>query len=299
MTVYIVAARIDESGKSHGGASGDQTGREVCKQTLSSSGTWTRVLRPPRNAQIIVKQALAAAANDNIGYDQYQRTTLYTAARAVGFDLSRVGKCECDCSSLVAVLCIAAGFDVSPDIYTGNECAALVAAGFANLSFSSEKSKVMPGDVLWRKGHTAVVVDNGGGSVASTPAPTPSGNASIKAVQSWLNSFVGAGLAVDGVRGPLTKKALVKAWQKVVGTTPDGIWGPKTRAATPVIKRGARGNAVKVLQAALICLGYDTGGFDGIFGAKTDGAVRAFQRAHGLSVDGQAGKNTFAALLTC
>lgn len=296
MTVYIVAARISENGTITGNQ-GDQTGREVCKQTLSSSGTWTRVLRPPRNASIIVKQALAAAANDNIGYDQHQRTTLYTAARAVGFDLSRVGKCECDCSSLVAVLCIAAGFDVSPDIYTGNECAALVAAGFAEIAYSA--SALRPGDVLWRKGHTAVVVDNGGGSVAPTPAPTPSGNASIKAVQSWLNSFVGAALAVDGVRGPLTKRALVKAWQKVVGTTPDGIWGPKTRAATPVIKRGARGNAVKVLQAALICLGYDTGGFDGIFGAKTDSAVRAFQRAHGLTVDGQAGKNTFAALLTC
>lgn len=298
MTTYIVAARIDERGKISGGSAGDSTGREVCKQALSSSGTWTRVLRPPENGAEIAAAALAAAANDNIGYDQSQRMTLYYAARDVGFDLSRVGKCECDCSSLVAVCCIAGGFDVNPSLYTGNEIAALTGAGFANLTFAAAKNNLMPGDVLWRSGHTAVVV-SGGTASAPQQSTSSGGNSAIKAVQSWLNSFINAGLAVDGIRGPLTKRALVKAWQTIIGTTPDGIFGPKSRAATPVIKRGMRGNAVKALQAALICLGYDTGGFDGIFGAKTDSAVRAFQRAHGLSVDGQAGKNTFAALLTC
>lgn len=298
MSTYIVAARIDENGRARGGKQGDQTGREVCKQTLSGSGSWSRILRPPHGAQIIVKQALAAAANNNIGYDQNQRTTLYYAARAVGYDLSKVGPCECDCSSLVAVLCIAAGFAVSPDMYTGNERAALTRVGFTDIAYSA--AALQPGDILWRSGHTAVCVGTDNTPApAPSPTPAPSGNSSIKAVQSWLNSFVNAGLDVDGVRGPLTKRALVRAWQKVVGTAQDGIFGPKTRAATPVLKRGARGNAVKVLQGALICLGYDTGGFDGIFGGKTDSAVRAFQRAHGLSVDGQAGKNTFAALLTC
>lgn len=298
MTVYVVAARIDERGKITGGASGDQTGREVCKEALSSTGSWSKILRPPRNASKIAALALQAAANDNIGYDQNNRESLNNAARAVGYDLSKVGPCECDCSSLVAVECIGAGFNVSPAMYTGNERAALKAAGFTELSYSAAALRV--GDVLWRSGHTATVVSTSSTPApAPSPTPAPSGNSSIKAVQSWLNSFVNAGLDVDGVRGPLTKRALVKAWQKVVGTAQDCIWGPKTRAATPVLKRGARGNAVKVLQAALICLGYDTGGFDGIFGGKTENAVRAFQRAHGLSVDGQAGKNTFAALLTC
>lgn len=41
---------------------------------------------------------------------------------------------------------------------------------------------------------------------------------------------------------------------------------------------------------------YDCGAADGIFGAKTETAVRAFQRDHNLTVDGIAGKDTQAAL---
>jgi peptidoglycan hydrolase-like protein with peptidoglycan-binding domain len=36
---------------------------------------------------------------------------------------------------------------------------------------------------------------------------------------------------------------------------------------------------------------------DGIFGAKTDDAVRAFQRQKGLAVDGIVGSNTWSALI--
>ncbi|MBQ8382189.1 MAG: peptidoglycan-binding protein [Clostridia bacterium] len=44
--------------------------------------------------------------------------------------------------------------------------------------------------------------------------------------------------------------------------------------------------------------GYDVGkaGADGEFGEATDKAVRAAQKAHGLTVDGIAGKDTLAAL---
>lgn len=144
---------------------------------------------------------------------------------------------------------------------------------------------------------------------ASTTAPAqPSapaastGREAIKAVQRWLNLNFNAGLDVDGIKGPKTWKALIKAYQRTLNSTygaglaVDGIWGSRTRAATRVVKKGQTGNLVKILQGALICLGYDTGGFDGIFGGQTEAAVRSFQRSKGLSVDGQAGKNTFAKL---
>lgn len=65
------------------------------------------------------------------------------------------------------------------------------------------------------------------------------------------------------------------------------------------LKKGCDGEDVRALQILLIGRGYSCGsyGADGDFGSKTDEAVRAFQKAKGLSVDGIAGRNTMAALL--
>lgn len=63
-----------------------------------------------------------------------------------------------------------------------------------------------------------------------------------------------------------------------------------------VLKNGSRGNAVKELQQMLNNAGFDCGKADGIFGAKTESAVAAFQSAAGLAVDGKAGPQTLAAL---
>ncbi|OAS86202.1 MULTISPECIES: peptidoglycan-binding domain-containing protein [Metabacillus] len=61
-------------------------------------------------------------------------------------------------------------------------------------------------------------------------------------------------------------------------------------------KKGYAGNKnsyVKGIQATLSCLGYSPGTIDGIFGAKTESAVKAFQQRKGLSVDGIVGKQTY------
>lgn len=57
-----------------------------------------------------------------------------------------------------------------------------------------------------------------------------------------------------------------------------------------------RGEDVRRLQLALKEQGYDPGQIDGIYGKKTERAVRRFQRANGLKVDGIAGKQTQFAL---
>ena len=118
MTKYCVAARIDERGRAVGGRAGDQTGTELNVHTLAGTGAWTYILRPPASkADTIVKQAYAAAKNNNIGYDQNQRTTLFTQAKAKKWDISKITTaCETDCSALVAVLCNCAGIAVSKDI---------------------------------------------------------------------------------------------------------------------------------------------------------------------------------------
>lgn len=62
------------------------------------------------------------------------------------------------------------------------------------------------------------------------------------------------------------------------------------------LRKGDSGLTVKWLQEMLLAAGHELGKADGIFGKKTELAVRAFQRASGLVVDGIAGKKTIAAL---
>ena len=55
---------------------------------------------------------------------------------------------------------------------------------------------------------------------------------------------------------------------------------------------GDSGNSVRRLQQRLEANGFDVGNVDGIFGRRTQAAVMKFQKAHGLSVDGQVGEDT-------
>lgn len=64
----------------------------------------------------------------------------------------------------------------------------------------------------------------------------------------------------------------------------------------PVIKQGARGVYVMVLQDALNYLGYSVGNIDGIFGTKTKNAVARYQRSNNLSKDGIVGCKTWKSI---
>jgi hypothetical protein len=167
MAVYIGHACIDERGRAKGGAAGDQTLKEVYKRTWYSK-PWHTVFRAksPEIAEKIAKAMEQACANNNIGYDQYQRTTLYTLAKAKGWDISKVTtKCETDCSALVAVCCNAAGIAVSKDMYTGNESAILKGTGkfnsYIDSLYTRSSSYLRRGDILLGNGHTAIVLSNG------------------------------------------------------------------------------------------------------------------------------------------
>ena len=66
----------------------------------------------------------------------------------------------------------------------------------------------------------------------------------------------------------------------------------------PTIRKGNKGDVVRECQRMLDKLGYNLGicGVDGDYGTATDAAVRAFQREHGLVVDGVCGPMTWDAL---
>ena len=67
-------------------------------------------------------------------------------------------------------------------------------------------------------------------------------------------------------------------------------------AGYPLIKRGSISTYVLIAQDDLNTLGYNTGGLDGIFGGRTEEAVRNYQRSRGLGVDGIVGCNTWRSL---
>ncbi len=71
----------------------------------------------------------------------------------------------------------------------------------------------------------------------------------------------------------------------------------ETRAAAlPTLRSGMRGSAVERLQERLQVLGFYTGAIDGIFGAATESAVQALQRANALNPDGIVGAATWTVL---
>jgi hypothetical protein len=71
---------------------------------------------------------------------------------------------------------------------------------------------------------------------------------------------------------------------------------PVIVVSNEILMKGSRGPAVKELQRLLTSQGYNTKGIDGFFGSDTDFAVRQFQKAHHLKVDGVAGPATKKAL---
>jgi membrane-bound lytic murein transglycosylase B len=52
------------------------------------------------------------------------------------------------------------------------------------------------------------------------------------------------------------------------------------------------------LQTSLTKLGFDIGKIDGLIGARTRGAIRLFQKAHGLTADGYATQDLLARVAT-
>lgn len=67
-------------------------------------------------------------------------------------------------------------------------------------------------------------------------------------------------------------------------------------ATMPLLKKGSQGEAVKKIQQTLNGKGYKLTE-DGDFGNKTEAAVKAFQKANGLEVDGEVGPMTWGVLL--
>ena len=268
MAIKIGHASKDERNKSNSGKAGDQTKAEVYTRTWYSAG-WNVVLRP-KSPTLAERSAIAcekACANDNIGYDQYERNGLYKYAKEVGFDLSKIStKCECDCSSLMHVCAIAGGANLtygSNGYVTFNMVNAFVKSGdyekLTESKYLTSDKYLKRGDILVKEsGHTAMVLENGSFAMVATSSA-------------------------------YTFRDFIKDVQASIGANVDGIAGPETLAKTITVsaKKNSKHPIVKPLQKRLNVLGFDCGVADGIAGEKFTKAVMSFQKANGCTQDGE------------
>jgi len=82
-----------------------------------------------------------------------------------------------------------------------------------------------------------------------------------------------------------------QAEKPILGSASKEVYDMRT------LSKGSRGTQVRVLQWLLTDSRYNCGTMDGIFGGKTQAAVKAFQMDNGLAADGIVGKMTWAVLL--
>jgi murein DD-endopeptidase MepM/ murein hydrolase activator NlpD len=137
------------------------------------------------------------------------------------------------------------------------------------------------------------------------PATVHAASSRVAALQVALRAHGVYSGPVDGLSGPGTR-AGVRRIQRRHGLAVDGVVGPRTRKAlgrqgrhpygSRPMRTGLRGWDVAALQFALETRGFPNGGVDGGFGPRTAAAVRRAQTFYGLTADGVAGPATLAAL---
>lgn len=248
-TVYVGSARSDENGKAYNGQAGDQKqGKEVSTQAWYKHPKGWRVFRAknPEFAEIIAKVMRWACESNLIGYDQWNRHTLYKELAKSGFAKMYISKAvECDCSALVRVCLAFCGISVPEDFRTGNMPKYLLDSGeFVELKgskYTDQPDFLGAGDIMMTPvpGHTVVAISSGDkyeGTIEYKPkvfgVDTLRKGDEGEAVQLMQRYLLELGYdlgssGIDGDFGSKTEKAL-KAFQVACGLEADGEFGPKS-----------------------------------------------------------------------
>ena len=166
-THYISNSGSDENKQYHDGKAGDQSGHEWELKAWYNR-PWSVVLRYPNQAVAlkIAELSIAAALNNKIGYDQYQRTTYWTQLQKANYNPSAITvACEEDCTAGVSSNVRAAGYlcgikalQQVPICSSRNMRSEFVKAGFQALTASkylTSTKYLLPGDILLYENHHA------------------------------------------------------------------------------------------------------------------------------------------------
>ena len=146
-------------------------------------------------------------------------------------------------------------------------------AGTADGSFGSGTYSA----VVWFQGNHGLTTDG------------KAGQQTLKKLETYFNA--------DGsLINPATPPASNNTANTGSGSGSSGTNTNDGTVPTRTLRRNYTGSDVSSVQTRLKALGYYLGNIDGHYGTGTIAAVVAFQAAHGLSADGNAGAQTFAVL---
>ena len=185
MAVKMGHASISERGTITGNA-GDNNSREVFISTwyLHKKGWVVLRCKDAEKRELIAQAMEKACKNDDIGYDQYQRDTLFNNVKDKGFDPSKTTKkVETDCSALVRVcIAYAYGKDVAGNIRTVNLPSKLVATGlftkYTSDKYCKSSDYLKRGDIVCTpvSGHVIVILSDGAKVTSSASTTKPATN---------------------------------------------------------------------------------------------------------------------------
>lgn len=160
----------DERGRYHGGAAGDQSGREYYLREWYNKG-WTCVLRYPEPVarMLMCHMAIDAALNPKIGYDQDNRKSFWDELKANKFDPALITKkCEADCTSSTTAIAKGVGYlkelhplaELSMNTTSRTMRINFIHADFivfTDSKYLTSPKYLLPGDVLLKENHHACI----------------------------------------------------------------------------------------------------------------------------------------------
>lgn len=173
MSIRIGHASQTEHGKATNGQAGDQTKKEVYVRTYyNHSKGWDYYIEctDEKLADKASKYMEEICNNPNVGYDQGQRLTLYNEIKKNDGKVKGIGKCETDCSALVACAYIFAGLGtkLNPSCTTRNLRGALLATGkfvaYSDKNHTASDKLAKRGGIYLKEGsHVVMALENGTG----------------------------------------------------------------------------------------------------------------------------------------
>lgn len=172
-TIIKIGHALISENNSVSGVAGDSTGREVwVNPNFNITDLTPNVLLRPNSAALANASALACeagCANDNIGYSQNSRNTLYNLAKNNDYNLASVDPCNTDCSAFMTVCAIAGGSKIaygSNAPTTSNMRTRFKQSGdytvLTGSKYLTMTDYLKRGDILVCEGsHTVMVLENG------------------------------------------------------------------------------------------------------------------------------------------
>lgn len=149
------------------GKKGDQTRKEVRTGNYYNFGQ-SEIIRfkNSRRGKKAAKAMKAFCKNENIGYGQTDRTSLYLQCRKIGWKISRIAhisKCNCDCSEICAcAINMAYGKEIIPSYATTHSFKALTAIQRKkNFKIVGTNVRKKAGDMPLAAGHHIIMVIEG------------------------------------------------------------------------------------------------------------------------------------------